>query len=150
MKFALALVAGVLPVLLAQTARLNSSFPGSATIYVSARDGSDNWTGRVASPTKTDGPLATFEKARQVVQNLNETGLRAVRVQFRSGTYFFPRTEYLTSADSGTPSTEIIYENFPGETPVFSGGAPIKNWTAIGGRKWSTTLTGTIFGKAKS
>ena len=63
-------------------------------------------------------------------------------VQFGSGTYFFPKTEYLTSADSGTPSTEIIYENFPGETPVFSGGALIKNWTAIGGGKWSTTLTG--------
>ena len=75
MKFAFALVAGALPVLFAQTARVNSSFPESATIYVSARDGSDSWTGRFPSPTKTDGPLATFEKARQAVQNLNKTGL---------------------------------------------------------------------------
>jgi hypothetical protein len=71
---------------------------------------------------------------------MNKTGLTEVVVQFRGGTYFFPKTAYLTSADSGTAATPIVYENFPGESPVFSGGLPVTGWTKGSGNKWTVSL----------
>ena len=124
-----------------------SAIPGearpiqSATFYV-AVDGDDSWSGRLPAPNtgKTDGPFATFDHARAAVQALNKSGLNQVIVQFRGGTYFLPNTENLTAADSGSAGTEIIYENYPRETPVFSGGVRVQNWTNINGNVWKTTL----------
>jgi len=112
-----------------------------STLYV-APNGNDTWSGGLAAPnaTNTDGPLATFEHARAVVQSLNKTGLTQVSVQFRGGTYFLPATEKLTGADSGTASTEIVYQNYPGETPAISGGVRVGNWVNVSGNTWKTTL----------
>jgi hypothetical protein len=63
-----------------------------------------------------------------------------VNVQFRAGTYFFPATEMLSAADSGSATTQIVYENYPGESPVFSGGVRVQNWTNTGANTWTTTL----------
>ena len=106
----------------------------SVTFYV-AQNGKDSWSGKLAAPnsTGTDGPFATFEHARAQVQSLNKSGLGLVKVQFRAGTYFLPATEQLTAADSGTTSTTIVYENYPGESPVLSGGVRIQNWTNVSG-----------------
>ena len=71
---------------------------------------------------ETDGPFLTFEFAREFVQTINKTGLDEVTIQFRDGTYFLPATENFTAADSGTADTEIVYENYPRETPIISGG----------------------------
>ncbi|MFI5167752.1 MAG: right-handed parallel beta-helix repeat-containing protein [Thermoanaerobaculales bacterium] len=117
--------------------------PGSevAVFYV-ATDGNDAWSGTLPAPNaaKTDGPFVTFDHARAAVQALDKTGLRQVVVQFRAGTYFLPATVEFTSADSGTPSTEIVYQNYPGEAPVISGGMRVRNWTNTGGNTWKTTL----------
>ncbi|SPF55322.1 conserved hypothetical protein [Candidatus Sulfopaludibacter sp. SbA4] len=75
-----------------------------------------------------------------MVQSLNKTGLTQVSVQFRGGTYFLPATEKLTGADSGTASTEIVYQNYPGETPAISGGVRVGNWVNVSGNTWKTTL----------
>lgn len=56
-------------------------------------------------------------------------------VQFRGGTYFLPATEMFTAADSGSTATQIVYQNYPGESPVFSGGMRIQNWTNVSGNK---------------
>ena len=71
---------------------------------------------------------------------LNKTGLTQIHVQFRGGTYYLPATEMMTAADSGAPTLAITYENYPGESPVFSGGVRIQNWTNAGGNTWKATL----------
>ena len=45
-----------------------------------------------------------------------------------------------TSADSGTASMEIVYQNYPGESPVFSGGTRVLSWTHTGGDTWKAAL----------
>jgi len=115
--------------------------PTSVTYYVST-SGNDSWSGTLAAPNgaNSDGPFATFDRARAVVQTLNKNGLTQITVQFRGGTYTLPATVQFTSADSGSASVPIVYQNYPGETPVFSGGMRVSNWTSIGAGAWKTSL----------
>ncbi len=115
--------------------------PTSVTFYV-APNGSDFWSGQLAAPnaSKTDGPLATFDHARALVQSISKAGLSMVSVQFRAGTYFLPATEMLSAADSGSAAMQIVYQNYPGEAPMFSGGVRVQNWTNVSGNAWKTTL----------
>jgi hypothetical protein len=114
----------------------------SVVIYVSATDGNDQWSGRFPFPNfgQADGPLASLDHARQVVRAIDKTGVAQVTVLFRGGTYYIPSTVTFTEADSGTSDTEIVYRNFPGESPVFSGGVRVLNWVDQGGNKWTTAL----------
>ena len=57
-----------------------------------------------------------------------------------AGHIFLPATENFAAADSGTATTEIVYENYPREKPVFSGGMRVQNWANVGGNKWQATL----------
>jgi len=118
-----------------------SAAPSSATFYV-APNGNDSWTGTLASPNpaSTDGPFATFDHARTVVRALNKTGLSQVSVQLRGGNYFLPDTVHFAADDSGTLNTQIVYQNFPGESPIISGGMRIGNWTRVGGNMWTAPL----------
>ena len=115
--------------------------PTTTTFYV-APDGNDLWSGRLAAPNAagSDGPFATFDRARAMVQLISKTGLTGIDVQFRGGTYYLPATVMLGSADSGTASMPIVYRNYPGESPVFSGGTLVGNWTNTSGNTWKTTL----------
>ena len=45
-----------------------------------------------------------------------------------------------TGADSGSAATQIVYQNYPGESPVISGGVRVQNWTNVSGNMWKTTL----------
>ncbi len=130
------------PAVRAQSSPVSFSGLKTATIYVSAANGNDSWSGRLPWPngSRTDGPLATFEQARKTVLSVNKTGLSEVRVQFREGVYYLGATETLTQADSGTAQTQIVYENFPGEYPVFSGGRRVTNWTRASGNMWTAPL----------
>jgi hypothetical protein len=122
-------------------ARTQSREPPSATIYV-APDGNDSWSGKLPAPNsnKTDGPFATFDHARAYVRTISKSGLSQVSVQFRGGMYFLPSTEEFTAADSGSSTTEIVYENYPREAPIISGGMRVQNWTNVSGNTWKTTL----------
>jgi len=121
---------------------IQGSTPSTSANFYVAPNGSDSWSGKLASPNPsgTDGPFATFDHARAAVAALNQAGLTQVTVQFRGGTYFIPATEQLTATDSGTANTQIVYGNFPGEAPVFSGGMRLQNWTNPSGNLWKTTL----------
>ena len=114
----------------------------TAVTYFVAPNGNDLWSGTLTAPNAagTDGPFASFEGARSFIQSINKTGLTQINVQFRGGTYYLPATEMLTAADSGTAATPVTYQNYPGETPVFSGGVRVQNWTNTGGNTWKTTL----------
>lgn len=122
-----------------------NSAGGKVTLYVSTI-GKDNWTGRIPEPNGngTDGPLASLDGARLKEQSLEKTGLDEIDVLFRGGTYYFTQPEVFGPADSGTASTEIVYANYPGEQPVFSGGIHVQGWANTGGNTWVATLPSNI------
>ncbi len=123
------------------TVQGDSPAPAAVTFYV-APNGNDLWSGRLSAPNSdnTDGPIATFDHARAFLQTINKAGLNQVNVQFRGGTYFLPSTILFTAADSGSATTPIVYQNYPGESPAFSGGVRVQNWTNTSSNVWKTTL----------
>ena len=98
------------------------------TLYLTPQ-GSDHWSGRLpkANVTRSDGPLASLEGARDAVRRLRAPGkpLEPVHVVIADGVYALPRTLMLTPDDSGSPEAPIVYEAAPNAHPVFSGGRRI-------------------------
>lgn len=74
-----------------------------ATYYVST-SGSDTNTGSLSKPFRTIQHAATIAKPGDVIL-------------VRGGTY----VEYLNIATSGTASKRIVFQNYPGETPIIDG-----------------------------
>lgn len=114
---------------------------GNANFFV-ATDGNDSWSGTLAAPnsTNSDGPFLTIGKAQTAVQGLSKSGLTQVVVMIRQGTYSVPQGLSFGAADSGTSSVPILWENYPTETPVVSGGVAVTGWSQGSGGVWSTTL----------
>jgi hypothetical protein len=115
------------------------AFAQTADFYV-ATNGNDN------NPGTLQEPFATFNQARIAADGLlQKSGGRTtpITVMFRGGTYFWTSTLNFTSADSGTSTLGIVYENYPGETPVFTGGEQLTGWTSEGDSKWEITLPST-------
>jgi len=121
---------------------LGTAAPTVVTFYVSPA-GDDFWSGTLPAPNSnnTDGPFASFDHARAIVQSIGKTGLTLISVQFRAGIYYLPSTEMFTAADSGSATMQIVYQSYPGDaSPVISGGMRVQNWTNSGGNTWKTTL----------
>ncbi|HEV3457964.1 MAG TPA: right-handed parallel beta-helix repeat-containing protein [Thermoanaerobaculia bacterium] len=126
-----------------------------AAFYV-AVSGNDSWSGTLPAPNagRTDGPFASPARAQQAVQGV--AGSQAVTVQMRAGTYYLPLsptspgTLVLGTRDSGTASLPVTWENYPGETPVVSGGVPVGagglglTWTHGAGNLWQVQLPAAI------
>ncbi|SPE22477.1 conserved exported hypothetical protein [Candidatus Sulfotelmatomonas gaucii] len=112
-----------------------------AKIYVSPA-GNNNWSGLLPAPNaaKTDGPFRTFDHARLYVEGLDKLKLSQVVVQFREGIYTLTQPVNFVAADSGSAATEIVYENYPGETPIISGGMRVTGWVNVGDNKWQVML----------
>lgn len=139
---AIALLFSGFCVTLAQPDPAGRPDPNATLIYVSATVGNDNWTGRISEPNakRTDGPLASFDGARLAIRAMNKGGLSSISVQFREGTYYIANTVDFTETDSGTSTTPIVYENYPHEAPVFTGGVRVQHWTRTAGNQWRATL----------
>ena len=106
-----------------------------ATYYVSP-SGSDSNSGTIGSP------FLTLHKARTVVASINSSMTGDIVVNFRGGDYPFSAPETFGASDSGTNSHNVIYQAYPGETPVFDGGVPVTSWTQLPSSSiWSATLT---------
>jgi hypothetical protein len=110
----------------------------SVAYYVSPT-GSDSNSGSLTAP------LATIQKAESLVL-ANYLGTHCssqtapIVVQFRAGRWDNLALT-MTSADSGCSSTvPVVFENYPGETPFFSGGVQVLNWINTAGSTWQTTL----------
>jgi hypothetical protein len=115
-----------------------------ADFYV-ATDGNDSWSGTLSAPNSkgTDGPFATVSRAQTAVQGIlqNPKGRTApIQVMVRAGSYYVTQPLSFTTADSGTSTLQVVWENYPNETPVISGGLRITNWTHGGGNEWQATL----------
>jgi hypothetical protein len=116
-----------------------------------ATNGNDQWSGTLAEPNaaKTDGPLATLQGARDALRRQKAAGKLQgpAAVQVRGGTYYLPQTLELTPEDSGTEPAPIVYEAFPGEKPVASGGVVIRGWKVTPEGRWQVQLPEVAAGK---
>lgn len=98
-------------------------------LYVSP-EGNDSWSGRIPSPNRqrTDGPFATLERARDAIRQMKREGKLpkgGVTVYLRRGVYVLDSTFTLTSEDSGTPESPIVYRGYRNEEVRILGGRRI-------------------------
>ncbi len=116
----------------------------AADLYV-APEGRDSWSGRLARPNDdgTDGPLASLAGARDAVRRWKSSvqSETPLRVLIRGGVYRVEEPIVFGPNDTGTEAAPVIYEAWPGERPVISGGVPIAGWKEqADGPLWSTTI----------
>ena len=120
-----------------------------SVIYASP-GGNDAWSGTLAEPNpgNTDGPVATLEKARDLVRTAkSQRSEKAakIRVELRGGAYSMPRPLVLDSRDSGTQQAPITWSAYKNEQPTISGGVRIAHWskTTVNGREaWVARIPG--------
>lgn len=86
-------------------------------------------TGSDANPGTISQPFATVQHARDVIRTVNSNMTGDIIVYLRGGTYTLSSTLQLGSQDSGTNGFNIIYQNYPSETPVISGGMSVTGWS---------------------
>jgi len=108
---------------------------GMVAFYVSP-DGNDSWSGRFAEPVqgKTDGPFATLERARDAIRELKRSGPMpegGVYIYLRGGTYVRGATFQLTSEDSGTKVSPIIYSAYGDEEVRLVGGKRVEGFERV-------------------
>ena len=115
-----------------------------ADFYV-ATTGSDSASGSAKAP------FVTLERARAAVRSLKERNpgrATPIVVMVRGGSYYLKSPIQFTAADSGSERAPIVYQAYPGEKPVISGGRPItgwkldphsKGWTTVCRRTWKTS-----------
>lgn len=118
-------------------------------LYV-APNGNDHFSGTLQTPNAgaTDGPFASLAMAQSAVRNLVSSNPgQPVSVILRDGTYYLPLSPTnpgmltFTSADSGSANAAVTWRNYPGETPVVSGGVPVRGtWKNVSGNLWQTQL----------
>ena len=103
-------------------------------LYVSV-NGRDEWSGRLASPNSdgSDGPFATFERARDELRRLKDEGkLRDGAVIYvREGIYVRSSPLVLSFEDSGFDDVPIIYRAYPGESVRVIGGVFVTGWEPV-------------------
>jgi hypothetical protein len=93
-----------------------------ATYYVSPQ-------GNDCNPGSLAAPFRTLTRARDVVRTVNSAMSGDIDVYLRGGTYPVSSTISFAAADSGTKGFYVKYLNYPGETPLLTGGQPIGGWT---------------------
>lgn len=119
------------------------SFAAETTFYVSPT-GNDHWSGTLSSPdrTKTDGPFATVQRARDAIRGLKAKGplTAPVLVFVRGGTYFFAEPLALSGDDSGSTECPITYAAMPGEKVSLRGSQPLTGWQPYRGSIYQAKL----------
>ncbi len=102
--------------------------------YFVSPDGSDSWSGQLASPSRdgTDGPFRSLDRSRDAIRALREKGFDgAVTVSLRTGTYSLEDTFRLTQQDSGSAGRPVIYRNYQDEQVRLLGGREIGGFRAV-------------------
>lgn len=115
-----------------------------ADVYLSP-GGNDQWSGTLPQPNAagSDGPVATFERAQEIVRDLLAAGTdrqTPIVVALRGGTYQVSRPIRFRPADSGTPQCPVVYQAYGDECPVISGGQRIDGWQVDAEGRWFVDL----------
>jgi hypothetical protein len=118
------------------TAGTGGSTPTQATYYVSP-SGSDTNAGTMSAPFLTVG------KARDVVRTVNSNMTADIVVYLRGGNYPVASTITFAPQDSGTNGHRILYQAYPGETPVLNGATKVTGWTVSSGNIYKAALART-------
>ena len=97
-------------------------------------------SGNDSNPGTAAQPLATIQRAQQVVRDLRATPLgsqQEVDVILHAGTYRLTNTLTFTDADSGGAGAPVVYSGATGEEVSISGGRPISGtWTKTPGKPY--------------
>ncbi|GAB1450698.1 hypothetical protein MASR2M47_07540 [Draconibacterium sp.] len=94
-------------------------------LYVSTEGNDQN-------PGTINAPFQTLEKARDAVRLLRRSSPdQAVTVYIHNGVYPIENGLKFSPEDSGNEKAPVIYQAMEGETPVFRGSKPLKNWELL-------------------
>ena len=146
-----------LPIFAATVAALLGGATIAAEWHVSP-SGNDAWSGSLAEPNagRTDGPVATPERARDAIRERRKAGLaEPVTVFIHAGSYPLAKTFTLAKEDSGTTEAPVVWRAYGNEKPVLVGGAVITGWQPVtddprtGGRLLKADLATQGLDKAK-
>ena len=107
------------PPVIVNGGRLNIQL--APTFYI-APSGNDSNLGTINSP------FATIEKAMEAVRNTNQNMSGDIHVYLRGGFHFLNQSLNFTAADSGMNGRKVIYQSYPGENAIISGGRQISGW----------------------
>lgn len=127
---------------------------GKSMVFFVATYGSDNWSGKRATPSENnqDGPFATWKRVQQAITEVRQKSdalKRPIKVIFDGGTYYLEEPIIFTPKDSGTSSSPVIYEAAPQKQVTFSGGRVITGWQEKqlnGLRLWTVNLPANLQG----
>jgi hypothetical protein len=100
--------------------------------------GSDGHSGTVSAPFAT---IARAQTAVRAILSNPQGRTNPVIVMIEDGTYFQTQPLSFTTADSGKSTLGVIWQNYPGEAPVISGGMQIS--LKQNGTQWQATLPST-------
>ena len=117
-------------------AKVDDCTPGPGRFYV-AGGGNDAWSGTLpeVNRAKSDGPLATPQRARDAVRRWKAGGGKGQAVVFlRGGTYYLDKTLALGPEDSGTAAAPTIYRAYGREKPVLVGGRLVRDFRPYKGQ----------------
>ncbi|MBN1672626.1 MAG: hypothetical protein JXR37_16410, partial [Kiritimatiellae bacterium] len=101
-------------------------FPGLSSAF--AADYYVSPTGSDGNPGTFAAPFRTIQKARDVVKTVSAGMTSDIHVYLRGGWYVLASPLTFDPSCSGRNGHNIIYEAYPGEAPVISGGRRISGW----------------------
>src|SRR6266446_84167 len=110
--------------------------PAKKVAYYVSPPGNDSNPGTLLQPLAT---VAAAE-SKFAANYLNHCSAQTapIVVQFRRGTWY---NQSISLTNSGCSSAApVVFENYPGEIPIFSGGTRITNWINVSGSLWQATL----------
>lgn len=113
---------------------MNFAQPSPQTQFYLSPDGDDRADGSLARPWRT------LERARDHIRTISADMRQDITVYLRGGTYTLEKPFELSAADSGRNGHNIIYQAFPGESPLLSGGVAVTGWTRHEGDIWKAPL----------
>ncbi len=104
-------------------------------LYV-AKEGFDGWSGTLRTPNaaRSDGPLATLDRARDVIRasrSVPGTLTEPFTVTVQRGLYPLEKPFLLAAEDSGTAEAPVVYRAAPGQEVRIVGGKVVPTFVVV-------------------